>query len=261
MFFGFERISISLGGKTILQNVCMDFKEGAITSILGLNGTGKTSLLKTISRTIKPQSGAVILQDKDIRLYAKPQVAKMVAYLSQVHTCPSDIPVRTLVSYGRFPHRTPGHGLSAEDNRIIDDALVQVGLSDLQNREMGKLSGGEVQRAWIAMAIAQEPKILVLDEPTTHLDAAYQLETLEILHRLNQERNLTIVMVMHDLNLASRYSDDLYVIGDQSVLAHGTPEQVITEKNLRDLFHVEATVMQDKNPKKPFYIPKARSLT
>lgn len=176
---------------------------------------GKSSLLKTISKAVTPRNGQIIYQDKKLSQYPPKILAQKIAYLAQVHTSPPDIDVRTLVSYGRYPHSKFGRGLTARDGEVIDKALSLTGLESLQNQILSTLSGGERQRAWIAMTICQEPEILVLDEPTTYLDISYQVEVLELVRKLNRELGITIIMVLHDLNLAARYSDRLYAIKDR----------------------------------------------
>lgn len=260
MFFGFKDLSIAYNGTTILNSIDMSFEEGAVSTILGLNGTGKTSLLKTISGSLEPKSGCVIFQDRNIAEFSRKEIAKNIAYLSQVHSCPSDITVRTLVSMGRFPYRQIGTRLNAQDNRAIDKALEMTRLQDLQERRVCSLSGGESQRAWIAMALAQEPKIIVLDEPTTHLDMSFQTEILDLLERLNKETGLTIVMVLHDINLASRYSDNVFVIGDKRLLAHGKAQEVLTTENLQKFMNISSTEVTDPVSGKAFFIPRSEVL-
>ncbi len=182
-------------------------------------------------------------------------IAQKIAYLAQVHPSPPDIDVRTLVSYGRYPYTKFGRGLTAVDGEVIDRVLQMTGLMTLQHQVLSTLSGGERQRAWIAMTICQEPEILILDEPTTYLDISYQVEVLELIRRLNREMGITIIMVLHDLNLAARYSDRLYAIKDGGLCASGRPAEVLTRQNLKEIFQIDAVVYQDEINHCPFFIP------
>lgn len=256
MYFGFKDISIKYGKKQILSNVNINFPKGKIITLIGKNGCGKSSLLKTISHSVTPCSGCVMYENKPIAKYKSKEIAKKIAYLPQVHYSPPDIDVRTLVSYGRYPHTKFGRGMTLEDKYIIDETLKFTGLEALQGQILSTLSGGERQRAWIAMAICQKPEILILDEPTTYLDISYQVEVLELVRKLNTEFGITIIMVLHDLNLAARYSDKLYIIKDGDVYAEGYPEDIITTKNLYDVFEIEAEIFEDKINQCPFFIPQ-----
>lgn len=186
MYFGFKDITIQYGKKKILENLSVEFPKGKITTIIGKNGCGKSSLLKTVSKAVLPRQGEVIYEGKRLDRYSPKFLAQKIAYLAQVHTSPPDIDVRTLVSYGRYPYSKFGRGLTEKDTVIIDNALERTGLSGLQNQILATLSGGERQRAWIAMTICQEPEILILDEPTTYLDISYQVEVLELIRKLNR---------------------------------------------------------------------------
>lgn len=256
MYFGFKDISIKYGKKQILSNVYVDFPKGKIISLIGKNGCGKSSLLKTISRSVTPYSGYVMYENQSIFKYKSKELAKKIAYLPQVHYSPPDIDVRTLVSYGRYPHMKFGRGMTLDDKKIIDETLKFTGLETLQDQILSTLSGGERQRAWIAMAICQKPEILILDEPTTYLDISYQVEVLELVKKLNIQYGITIIMVLHDLNLAARYSNLLYIIKDGGVYAQGYPKDIITAKNLYDVFEIEAEIFEDKINQCPFFIPQ-----
>ncbi len=255
MYFGFKDISISYGKREILNKVTLEFEEGKIYSIIGQNGCGKTSLLKLISKVVKQTSGDVYLSEKSLKDIKSKDIAKTIAYVSQYHPDLSDIDVRTLVSYGRYPYKKIGQGTNAEDREIIDKAIKLTNLEALQNNSVSTLSGGERQRAWIAMALAQQPKILILDEPTTYLDISYQIEVLDLISELNKELGITIIMVLHDLNLASRYSDYLYALKDKKVFAYGTPEEVITFENLNEVFNIESKITKDEISNKPYFYP------
>ncbi|MCM1131520.1 MAG: ABC transporter ATP-binding protein [Roseburia sp.] len=254
MYFAFDDISIHYGKKNILEHITLDFKKGSINTIIGKNGCGKSSLLKTLTKKVD-YTGRLIFEDRELNSYKKKELARRIAYLPQIHTSPEDITVRTLVSYGRFPYSKFGHSLTEEDEKMIDFALESAGLMHLQYQEAQTLSGGERQRAWIAMCICQNPEVLILDEPTTYLDLSYQVEVLELIKKLNQEMGITIIMVLHDLNLAARYSNYLYAIKDKKLYQIGRPEEMINEKNLEELFNIKANVIYDKKNKCPYFIP------
>lgn len=255
MYFGFQNISICYGKKSVIENLSLDFPKGKVITIIGQNGCGKSSLLKTASKAVKPNGGEIIFEGKPIKEFKPKELAKKIAYLPQVHTSPPDIDVRTLVSYGRYPHSRFGRRLTEDDTATIEQSLELTGLTRLAHRTLRTLSGGERQRAWIAMTICQNPEILILDEPTTYLDISYQVEVLELVRELNQKLGITIIMVLHDLNLAARYSDLLYAIKDCCLCAGGCPCEVLTQKNLQSIFNIEADVFEDKTNRCPFFIP------
>lgn len=255
MYFGFDHITIGYGKKTVLRDVSIDIPRSKIVTIIGQNGCGKSSLLKTVSKAVKPKTGNVIYQDKNLKEYPPKRLAQKIAYLAQVHTSPPDIDVRTLVSYGRYPYTSFGRRLDSADWKIVDRSLRLTGLEGLQGHLLSTLSGGERQRAWIAMTVCQEPEILILDEPTTYLDVSYQVEVLELVRQLNQSMGLTIVMVLHDLNLAARYSDYLFAIKDGRVYAAGTSGEIITQENLLQIFKIKAAVLSDDYHNCPYFIP------
>ena len=256
MYFGFDDISISFGKKEILRNITMDFEKGKITTIIGPNGCGKSSLLKTISRTVIPVSGNAIFEDKPVNSYSPKELARKIAYLPQIHTSPSDIDIRTLVSYGRFPYKKFGQGLTEQDKRIIDETLELTGLAHMGDRLLNNLSGGEKQRAWIAMTICQQPEILLLDEPITYLDIGYQVEVLELIRELGRRLKITIVMVLHDMNFTARYSDRIYVLKDHGVHDYGAPEKIIEHDHLEDVFRIDSQTFSDEKNHCPFVIPE-----
>lgn len=255
MYFGFRNICICYTDKPVIDDLTAEFQKGRISTIIGQNGCGKSSLLKTISRTVRPLRGEVIFEDRPLTEYPGKELAKRIAYLPQTRVSLTDIDVRTLVSYGRYPHRKEKRGENEKDSHIIDQTLKRTGLYSIQDREVQTLSGGEYQRAWLAMTLCQEPELLILDEPTSHLDIGYQVEMLELIGRLNKELGLTIVMVLHDLNLAARCSDRIYAVRDGRLYAHGTPREMITERMLRELFGIEAGICEDDWNGCPYFIP------
>lgn len=256
MYFGFDNVSIAYGKRQILENITMDFEKGKITTIIGPNGCGKSSLLKTISRVVTPVAGTPVYEDKPIREYSPKELAKKIAYLPQIHMSPKDINIKTLVSYGRFPYKRFGSGITMEDRKIIDETLELTGLAHMGERMLNNLSGGEKQRAWIAMTICQQPEILLLDEPITYLDIGYQVEVLELIKELGERLKITIVMVLHDMNFTARYSNRIYVLKDHHVYDYGKPDAIIEHDNMEHVFSIDSQIVRDEKNDCPFMIPE-----
>lgn len=247
-------LNIFYGEKPIVKDVNFKVNKGEIVTIIGPNGSGKSTLVKALSRCIKMESGEIFLNGKDIYNFPSKEVAKEMAVLPQVKNVTDDITVEELVSYGRYPHLKFGKRLGKEDRKIIKWAIEKTGLKKFKDRKVVTLSGGEGQRAWIAMALAQEPNILILDEPTTYLDISYQMEVLELIKELNESLGITVIMVLHDLNQASRYSDNIYVLRDGQIIKEGKPEEVINSKILKNIFRIKAHIYQDDINDCPYFI-------
>ena len=251
-----EGLNVDYDDKKILKNISFNVKNGEIVTIIGPNGSGKSTLIKSISCYLKPASGNIYLNMVNINQINKKEIARNLSVLPQVKDVSSDISIEELVSYGRFPHLKFGRRLGKEDKEIISWALEKTGLLDIKDRYVVTLSGGERQRAWIAMSLAQKPKILLLDEPTTFLDICYQMEILELIKELNKTLGITVVMVLHDLNQAARYSDNMMVINNGEIWDYGEPCQIISEELLKNIFKIDADIYVDKINNCPYFIPR-----
>ncbi len=254
-----ERLSVCYGDKEVINNINFQISSGDIVTIIGPNGSGKSTLIKAMSRCMKPSNGNVFLNKHNINGINTKELAKSLAISPQVKNVPSDISVEELVSYGRYPHLNMLSRLSIKDNEIIDWALEKTGLEELRKRLVFTLSGGERQRAWIAMSLAQKPKVLLLDEPTTFLDISYQLEVLELVKELNKTLGITVVMVLHDLNQAARYSDKIMVMNKGKLYEFEEPCKVINKSLLRNIFGIDADIYNDEINCCPYFIPKKYS--
>ncbi len=251
-------LSLTLDETDILKNVSFSCKKGEILTIVGPNGCGKSTTLKMISRILAPSSGSVKLWDKDIRNYPSKELARIMAVLPQRKSVPADLTVEQLVQYGRYPHTGISGRLKQEDYEQVDIALEATGITQFRHRTIATLSGGESQMAWIAMCVAQQPQIILLDEPTTYLDISYQLEVLELVKKLNREQGLTIVMVLHDINQAIHYSDKIFMMHKGSGYQYGVPRQVFTEKAFAEVFSVKMKQLYEKDcPEKLYFQPDA----
>ncbi|WP_413527133.1 ABC transporter ATP-binding protein [Marinilactibacillus psychrotolerans] len=244
-------MSIGYGKRKVLKNLSLKIPESKITCIIGPNGCGKSTLLKTIARLLKPTHGSVTLDGKSIHKESTKEIAQQIAILTQAPQMPEDITVKELVSYGRAPYQKGFGQLQAKDWEKIHWALDQSQLLSQADRSVSALSGGQKQRVWIAMALAQDTDCLLLDEPTTYLDMAHQLEVLQVLETLNKKYRRTIVMVLHDLNHASRFADHLIAIREGKVMKSGTPEEVMQPDILRTVFDIEANIVKDPYTGKP----------
>ncbi|WP_099205382.1 ABC transporter ATP-binding protein [Scatolibacter rhodanostii] len=246
-----EKLDIAYDDALIVKALDMNIPHGKISSIIGPNGCGKSTVLKAVGRILKPKTGLVYLSGEDIRDLSTKEIAKKMAILPQTPTAPSGLTVSELVAYGRFPHQKGFGKLTPEDKKIVNWALSVTKLTEFENREVDTLSGGQRQRVWIAMALAQQTDLILLDEPTTYLDLAHQLEILELLYDLNRKQNVTIVMVLHDLNLAARFSDYMIAIRDGKIVTHGSPEKVMTSESLKDTFSIDAEIVLEPRTGRP----------
>lgn len=246
-----ESVNIGYGERLIVKDLSVCIPDKKITTIIGPNGCGKSTLLKAITRIISLQSGDVVLDGKSISKEQTKKLAKKMAILPQTPESAAGLTVVELVSYGRFPHQKGFGRLTKKDYEIIQWALEVTGTADYKFRPVDSLSGGQRQRVWIAMALAQETEIIFLDEPTTYLDMAHQLEVLELLQTLNAEQERTIVMVLHDLNQAARFADYIIALKDGEIVKAGTCEEVISRGVLKEVFHIDAVIGNDPRTNKP----------
>ena len=242
-----EKLVFSASGRNIIEDLSLQVPAGDVLAIIGPNGAGKSTLLKMLTGQLTPSAGSVRLQGEAVNSLAPSAMAKVLAYVPQGPQAPPDILVRELVSYGRHPHRAWYMGSRAEDEEAVERALERTGLLDLAKRPVGLLSGGERQRAWLALALAQQPQVLLLDEPTTFLDVCHQFELLDLLQRLNEEDNLTVVLVLHEINHALRYAKRVAVVKDGHLAALGSPWDVVTPELLRQVFRVQGEVVADSD--------------
>lgn len=246
-----KNLSVAYENNTIIENMNLSIPKGKISIIIGANGCGKSTLLKTIARINKPKNGDIFINNKSIKELKEKNIAKEVAFLPQGPTCPSGLTVRELVAYGRFPHQKIIGGLNSHDKDLIDWAIEETGLKEFADREVENLSGGQRQRAWIAMTLAQETEIIMLDEPTTYLDMSYQLEVLEVLQRLNKEKKITVVIVLHELNNACRFADNIIGLRKGKIICEGKPMDVINKGNLKEIYGIDANLKESENGEYP----------
>jgi iron complex transport system ATP-binding protein len=250
-----ENLRIAYGATTVVQSLSLTIAPGKVTSLVGRNGCGKSTILRALGRLQRPAAGMVLLDGKAIASQSTRDMARKLAILPQGPTAPEGLTVRALVEQGRYAYRSFLGVRSDADVHAVDQALAHTGMAAFAQRSLDTLSGGQRQRAWIAMALAQETPLLLLDEPTTFLDVAYQLELLELLRRLNQEAGRTVLMVLHDLNQAARYSDQVIAIRDGQIYASGSPASVLTPAMVRDVFGLEADIVVDPRSGAPMFLP------
>ncbi|PXV91209.1 iron complex transport system ATP-binding protein [Lachnotalea glycerini] len=249
-----DKLDIAYEEALIVKQLNMKVPHGKITSIIGANGCGKSTVLKAVGRVLKPKQGTVYLNGEDIKKLTTKEVAKKMAILPQTPTAPSGLTVGQLVAYGRFPHQKGFGKLTDEDKKIVEWAIHVTKLDEYKDREVDTLSGGQRQRVWIAMALAQKADQILLDEPTTYLDMSHQLEILELLYDLNRNQGCTIVMVLHDLNLAARFSDHMIAISKGNIIKAGNPMEVMTSHVLKEVFNIDAKIVEESETGRPICI-------
>ncbi|WP_417675225.1 ABC transporter ATP-binding protein [Pseudodonghicola sp.] len=255
-----ERVTLRYQDRLVSQDLSLAIPDGAFTAIVGPNACGKSTLLRALSRLLAPREGQVILDGQDIAARAPRDVARRLGLLPQAPLAPDGITVADLVARGRFPHQSFLRQWSPEDEVAVAGAMAATGVSDLADRPVSDLSGGQRQRVWIAMALAQETPILLLDEPTTYLDLSHQVELLELLAALNAQGR-TVVAVLHELNLAFRYASHLVAMRDGRVVAEGAPQEIVTEALIDEVFGLSALIQPDPVSGRPMVIPRGRAGT
>ncbi|QBX34983.1 ABC transporter ATP-binding protein [Paracoccus liaowanqingii] len=251
-------LTAGYGPAQILTGLDLDLPPGRITAIVGANACGKSTLLRSLTRLLPPRAGQVLLDGRSIHAMPPRQLAQILGMLPQSPVAPEGITVADLVSRGRHPH----HGLlsrwSGADDRAVAEALTVTGTADLAERPVDELSGGQRQRVWIAMALAQQTDLLLLDEPTTFLDISHQIEVLDLLTDLNRDRGTTVVMVLHDLNLAARYADHLIAMSAGRIHAAGPASEVLTREMVRQVFGLDSRIIADPVSGRPLMLPLGR---
>lgn len=252
-----EGLDVAYLDRTVVQDLNLSIPTGKITALVGANGSGKSTILKAMARLIKPKAGSVLLDGKSIHGQPTKEVAKQLAILPQNPTAPEGLTVAELVGYGRFPYQNGFGSMTQLDRDVIKWALEVTNMTVFGDRPVDQLSGGQRQRAWIAMALAQNTRFLFLDEPTTFLDMAHQLEVLQLLKRLNEHEKRTIVMVVHDLNHATRFAHHMVAIKQGQVISEGPTAEVLTERVLGEVFGIRAEIVKDPRTGVPLCLPYA----
>lgn len=253
-----QGISLDYGGAAVVEQLDLVVPSGAVTVIVGANACGKSTLLRALARLLRPSHGQVLLDGSDLHRVPTKAAARVLGLLPQSPVAPEGIAVADLVARGRHPHQRLLARWNEADDTAVAEALIATGTAELADRSIDELSGGQRQRVWIAMALAQQTDILLLDEPTTFLDVTHQIEVLDLLTDLNRRRGTTIVMVLHDLNLAARYADHLVAMRAGRIVAQGPPVEVATEQLVRDVFGLECRVIPDPVSASPLVVPVGR---
>jgi iron complex transport system ATP-binding protein len=250
-----EGVTVGYGGEPVVRGLSLDVPEGLVTTIVGPNGCGKSTLLRTLARLLRPSSGRVVLDGEPIADVPTREVSRRLALLPQSPSAPDGLLVRDLVGRGRHPHQRWFRQWSPADEEAVEHALLTTDTWALRDRPIDELSGGQRQRVWVAMTLAQDTDLVLLDEPTTFLDLAHQVDVLDLVGRLNRERGRTVAMVLHDLNLAARYSDLVVVMKDGAIVLQGAPRDVFTVDVLDEVFGLRADVLSDPRTGLPVVVP------
>ncbi|GAA2791177.1 ABC transporter ATP-binding protein [Saccharopolyspora taberi] len=248
-------LRLAYGERVVVDGLDIDVADGTITAVIGPNGCGKSTMLRALGRLLQPQRGSVLLDGKQIHRMSTKEVARVLGLLPQSPSAPEGLTVADLVARGRHPHQSWYRQWSSDDEAAVAEALGMTGIEDLADRTVDELSGGQRQRAWLSMALAQGTDLLLLDEPTTYLDLSHQVDVLDLIGRLHDDSGRTVVMVLHDLNLAARYADRLVAMRDGAIVAEGAPEEVLTERLLEEVFGLNARVIADPVVGTPMVVP------
>ena len=250
-----ETITLGYDDRVISRDLSIEIPEGAFTVIVGPNACGKSTLLRALSRLLKPKNGAILLDGRTIHSYKAKEVARKLGLLPQTSTAPDGISVADLVARGRYPHQSMIRQWSRHDEAAVLEAMAATNVTSLSGRQVDELSGGQRQRVWVAMALAKQTPTLLLDEPTTYLDIAHQIELMELFSRLNRENNQTMVAVLHDLNHACRYATHLIAMKDGNVVAAGNPSEIVTAELVEEVFGLPCMIIPDPVSNTPLVIP------
>ncbi|RVW03237.1 ABC transporter ATP-binding protein [Rhodococcus spongiicola] len=250
-----ENLTLGYGDRIIVEGLDVEIPTGVITTVIGPNGCGKSTMLRALGRLLKPRAGTVLLDGKAISSMRTKEVARTLGMLPQAPVAPEGLTVADLVARGRHPHQSWFRQWSSDDEDEVARALTLTGVADLADRPVDQLSGGQRQRAWISMALAQGTELLLLDEPTTYLDLSHSVEVLDLVDRMHEEMGRTVIMVLHDLNLAVRYSDHLIAMSQGRIVASGRPQDVISTELLAEVFGLEAAVIEDPVSDRPLIVP------
>ncbi|MEU5952513.1 ABC transporter ATP-binding protein [Streptomyces sp. NPDC047525] len=253
-----DDLSLAYGNRLVVDGLDLSVPPGRITAVVGANACGKSTLLRALARLLAPRGGAVHLDGRALHSIPSRELAQRLGILPQSPVAPEGLTVIDLVNRGRSPHQTWWRQWSKSDEDAVHQALAATGMSDLADRPVDELSGGQRQRAWIAMAVAQGTPVLLLDEPTTYLDLAHQIDVLDLITDLNRRENRTVVMVLHDLNQACRYADHVVAMKSGRIAAEGTPAEVITVDTVRDVFELKCRITPDPVSGTPLVIPMGR---
>ncbi len=258
-----RNLTVCYGQAAVIEKLNLQIPQGKITVFIGSNGCGKSTLLRSLARLLKPKEGAILLEGREIAKRPTKEIAKRLSILPQGPIAPEGLTVKQLVKQGRYPYQSWLQQWSEEDERMVDAALAATRMTPFADRTVDSLSGGQRQRAWIAMTLAQGTDTILLDEPTTYLDMAHQIEVLDLLFELNETEKRTIVMVLHDLNLACRYAHHIVAIKDKAVFAQGKPESIICKEMIHSVFGMDCEIAKDPIFGTPLCIPvsKGRKLS
>ncbi|MFE4491405.1 ABC transporter ATP-binding protein [Streptomyces niveus] len=252
-----RELTLAYDDRTVVHDLELAVPDGRVSVIVGPNACGKSTTLRALGRLLKPKSGSVLLDGEELARIPTRKIAQSIGLLPQSPTAPEAITVADLVSRGRQPHQHWWQQWSEEDERAVTEAMARTDVTDLAERSVDELSGGQRQRVWIAMALAQETDLLLLDEPTTFLDIAHQVEVLDLVRRLNHEQGRTVVIVLHDLNQAARYADHLVAMKSGRIVAEGHPGEIVTAELVREVFGLESVVVPDPVTGSPLVVPGA----
>ncbi|GAA2061949.1 ABC transporter ATP-binding protein [Streptomyces albiaxialis] len=253
-------LTLAYDDRTVVEGLDLDVPDGEVTVVVGPNACGKSTTLRALGRLLKPKHGSVLLDGAELARTPTRKIAQSIGLLPQSPVAPEAITVADLVSRGRQPHQHWWQQWSEDDERAVTDAMERTDVTELGDRPVDELSGGQRQRVWIAMALAQETDLLLLDEPTTYLDIAHQVEVLDLVRQLNHDRGRTVVMVLHDLNQAARYADHLVAMKDGRIVAQGPPDETVTADLVREVFGLESVVIPDPVTGDPLVVPGTPSI-